>query len=218
MSYSSRSISAEQQNTIISNANIAVARFAKSYADKLGLKRFFTKEDLEDIAGNTIYKACRSFDCFDPSKAKLSTWVSRIAINCVISAVEYKAKRLPISNALYDENSENGDEFSADEFCDSRKGFNPEVWGLLSEYEADKEINRKEFEYSVRKEVSKLSEKNQRFERMLEEGDAPRDMALAEGCSADAAAKRVWVIRQTLREPLSEIADEFGISRRKVAC
>ena len=84
--------------------------------------------------------------------------------------------------------------------------------------EADKEINRKEFEYSVRKEVSKLSEKNQRFERMLEEGDAPRDMALAEGCSADAAAKRVWVIRQTLREPLSEIADEFGISRRKVAC
>ena len=208
MSYYSHHISAEQQNTIINNANISVAKFAKSYADKHGLKRFFTKEDIEDIAGNTIYKACRSFDCYDPSRAKLSTWVSRIAANCVISAVEYKAKRLPISNALYVENAENGNEFSVDEFCDKRKGFSTEICGLFSEYEADKEINRKEFDYCFRKEVSKLSEKNQRFERMLEEGYTPKDMALAEGCSANAAAKRVWVIRQTLREPISKLASQ----------
>ena len=217
MSYSSRFMSAEQQGSIINNAKIAVTRFAKSYTGRHGLKHFFTKEDLEDIAGNAIYKACRSFECFDPSKAKLSTWVSRIALNCAISAAEYKAKRIPISNELYAENSESGDEFSVDEFCDSRKGFNPEVWDLLSEFEADKEINRKEFEYSVRKEVSKLSEKNQRFEYMLEAGDSPKDMVLSEGCSANAAAKRVWVIRQALQKPLSKIADEFGISTKKVA-
>ena len=54
MSIISLPISAAQQQTIISNANIAVSRFAKTYTDKLGLKRFFTKEDLEDIVGNTI--------------------------------------------------------------------------------------------------------------------------------------------------------------------
>ena len=41
---------------------------------------------------------------------------------------------------------------------------------------------------------------------MLEDGYAPKDMALTEGCSANAAAKRIWVIRQTLREPISKIA------------
>lgn len=218
MSFISLPISAAQQQTIISNANIAVSRFAKTYTDKLGLKRFFTKEDLEDIVGNTIYKACRSFNCFNPAKAKLSTWVSRIAVNCVISAFEYKAKRIPISNALFTENKENGDEFSADEFCDGRKGFCPEVWDMLSEYDADKELNQKEFEYLVRKEISKLSEKNQHFEHMLEEGETPKTMAASEGCTPDAAAKRIWVIRQTLKDPISDIADEFGFSMRKVAC
>ena len=52
---------------------------------------------------------------------------------------------------------------------------------------------------------------------MLEAGDSPKDMARSEGCSANAAAKRVWVIRQALQKPLSKIADEFGISTKKVA-
>ena len=218
MGYTTPFISAAQQQSIIDNANFAAARFAKSYTDKLGLRNLFTREDIEDIAGTTICKACRSFGGFNPAKAKLSTWVSKIAANCVIDAVDYKITRRPISGELFVENRESGDEFEADEFCDVRKGFNPEVRDLLSEYDADREVNRKEFESLVRAEISKLSDKNQRFERMLEEGDTPKTMALVEGCTADAAAKRVWVIRQTLKEPVSGIADEFGISSRKLAC
>jgi len=217
MSYVTLPISTAQQQTIINNANIAVARFAKSYADKLGLKRLFTKEDIEDIVGNTLYKACRSFGCYNPAKAKLSTWVSRIAVNCVISAVDYKMKRIPISYDMYVEKSESGDEFGVDEFCDERCGFNADVWDMLSEYEADRQLNEKEFEACVRAQCEKLSEKNQRFERWLEDGMTPKDMAAQEGCTADAAAKRVWVIRQALKEPISEIADEFGFSCRKLA-
>ena len=218
MSYSSSKMSYNQQETIIRNAEAAVAKFAKSYADKHGRKNFFSKEELEDIAYSAIFKACRSFSSYDPAKSKLGTWVGRIAVNCAISAVDYKMKRIPFSYPLEVEALESGDEFSAGDYCDESKGFNPEVWALLSEYEADRDINREEFESGVRREISKLSEKNQRFVRMLEEGDSPKDMAIAEGCSADAASKRLWVIRQTLKEPLSKISDEFGISYWKVAC
>ena len=218
MGYTTPFISAAQQQAIIDNANIAAARFAKSYTDKLGIRNLFTREDIEDIAGTTICKACRSFGCYNPARGKLSTWVSSIASNCVIDAVDYKIKHLPISGELFAENRESGDEYCADEYCDERKGFTPKVWDLLSEYEADKELNQQEFERCVRAEISKLSEKNQRFERMLEKGETPKTMALVEDCTADAAAKRVWVIRQTLKQPVAEIADEFGISSKKVAC
>lgn len=218
MGYTTPFISAAQQQSIIDNANYATARFAKYYTEKHGFRNLFTKEDIEDIAGTTICKACRSFGCFNPAKAKLSTWVSTIAANCVKDAIDYKIKHLPLSDELFVENRESGDEFEADEFCDGRKGFNPKVWDLISENDADREVNRKEFESRVREEISKLSEKNQRFERMLEEGDSPKTMALAEGCTADAASKRIWIIRQTLKEPVSVIADEFGLSNRKLAC
>lgn len=218
MGYTTPFISAAQQQSIIDSANFAAAKFAKSYTDKIGFRNLFTKEDIEDIAGTTISKACRSFGRFNPAKAKLSTWVYTIAANCVIDAATYKIRRRPLTGELFVENHENGDEFEADECCDARKGFNPMVWDLISEYDADREINREEFESLVRAEISKLGDKNQRFARLLEEGHTPKTMALVEGCTADAAAKRVWVIRQTLKEPVSGIAEEFGISNRKLAC
>jgi len=217
MSYSTRPLSAKEQNAIITNANFAVARFAQAYADRQRMKMFFTKEDIEDIAGNTIYKACRSFNSYDPNKGALSTWVSHIAASCVITAFVYKLKRIPISYALTVEN-EDGDKYDLDEVCDSRKGFNQKMSELFSEFEADRNLDIKEFEDSVRKQTRKLSEKNQRFELLLEEGYAPKDMAAVENCTPDAAGKRVWVIRQTLREPVQKIADEFGVSFKKYAC
>lgn len=213
----SSALSIKEQNSIISNAKYAVARFAQAYADRQGIKMFFTKQDLEDIAGNTIYKACRSLDSFDPEKGALSTWVSCIAANCVITAFQYKLKRIPISYAMTLEN-ENGDEFSLDETCCSMSRSGYGMQELFSEFEADRDLDRKEFVSRIHEETSKLSEKNQRFERMLEDGYAPKDMAVIEDCTPDAAGKRIWVIRQTLREPVSEIADEFGISFKKYKC
>ena len=218
MGYTTPFISAAQQRNIIDNANIAVARFAKSYADKLGFKRLFNREDIEDIAGNVICKACRSFSSYDPSKGKLSTWVSRIAVNCVIDAVDYKIKHLPISQEIFVENSENGEEFNAYEVCDERSGFIPEVWDLLCEHDAESDLGSKEIEARLREERAKMSEKNQRFLIWLEEGYAPKDMAAMEGCTPNAAAKRVFVIRQALKESLGDIAEESGFSFRKYAC
>ncbi len=217
MSQYTRPLTAKEQNTIISNAKFAASRFAQAYADKQGMKMFFTKEDIEDIAGNTIYKACRSLDSYNSTKGALSTWVSRIAANCVITAFEYKLKRIPISYALTLEN-EDGEEFDLDETCDSRKGFNQIMSGLLSESEADRDLNRREFEDSIKAQTRKLSDKNQRFEQWLEEGFTPKDMAAMEGCTANAAGKRIWNIRHALCEPVHKIAGEFGVPFKKYAC
>ena len=217
MSIVTAPITRAQQHIIVDNANIAVARIAKYYTVKRGLINLFTKEDIEDIAGNTICKACRSFATFNPAKAQLSTWVSRIAVNCVIDAVDYKIKHLPISGELFEKDPQSGDETCEEEYCDKRKGFNPEVRDMLSEYDSEKELCQKEFETCVKEQCSRLSEKNQRFERWLEEGYSPKEMADMEGCTADAAAKRLWFIRKTLKKPIGEIAEEFGIYNKKLA-
>ena len=205
-------ISVAQQRDIIKYANLAVAKFSKSRVNSIGFSpRFFTKEDLEDIVGNVIYKACRYFPSFDSSKSELINWVWRIAINCVIDAVDYKIKHRPISYSLYAENSESGEEFNMDEVCDERCGFNPEVWDMLSEYDADRDLNQKELFACMNGLCAKLSVKNQRYEKWLEEGTSPKEMAAMDGCTPNAVSKRIWVIRQTLSNPAAEIAKEFGI-------
>lgn len=214
---SSLSISVDQQKTIINCSNLVVAKFAKSYADLRGFKNFFSKEDIEDIAGDTIYKACRSFDSFDPSKGPLSAWIYSIAVNNVITAFEYKVKRIPISYSMSVENHKSGDEFEIDEYLDPSKGSSADVCNLASEYDTEKELCRNEFEHRVREVVSKLSVKDQRFEQMLEHGYTPKEMALVENCTPNAASRRIWSIRQSLKQPLTEIARELEISYKKLA-
>ncbi len=41
--------------------------------------------DAEDVVAEAFLNAARSFDSFDPSRAKFSTWVTAIARNCMIS-------------------------------------------------------------------------------------------------------------------------------------
>lgn len=41
--------------------------------------------DAEDIVAEAYLKAARSFDSFDPTRAKFGTWVTSIAKNCMAS-------------------------------------------------------------------------------------------------------------------------------------
>ena len=208
----SRTISAAEQQKIISSAHVAVSVFVYSYTNKLGNRRFFTKEDIEDIAGDVIYKACRSYDRYDSEKSSLKTWISHIAFNCVKDATDYRMKRIGLSEPMYSENSKD-DEYNIVDTPDPKKGFNSSVWDLVSEYSADKDINRKEFEEEVMGKVSKLSDKNKKFFSMLvDEKLTPKDMAKREGCTANAAAKRIWDIRHALKTAIAETAREFGLS------
>ncbi|MBR5678885.1 MAG: hypothetical protein IKX20_12280 [Paludibacteraceae bacterium] len=214
MSYS-HSLSAAEQHNLISIANIAVSRCAKAFSDKIGVKGFFRREEIEDIAGNVVYKAWRSLGGYDPKTANLSTWLGKIAFNCVNDAIDYKMKRLPISYPLYSVNTDEGEEFDATEYCPPSRVFNSEEQVLFSEYGADKGIIAREFAETVRGEFGKLSEKNQRFVSLLEAGYTPKQMAIVEGCTANAASKRIFDIRRVLKASLAEVAQEFGY---KIAC
>ena len=217
----SRSLSAAEQRAIISTANVAVSVHTNSITAKLPNKYFFTKEDIEDLAGEVIYRACRSFDRFDSEKSSLKTWVSRIALNCVKDALDYRMKRIGLSEPMFSESSkeEDDDEYNKVETSEFKKGFDTSVWDLVSEYSADKDINRKEFEEEVMGKVGKLSDKNQKFFSMLvEEELTPKEMAEREGCTANAASKRIWDIRQALKAAIAETAREFGLFFGKIAC
>ena len=215
----SRSLSAAEQRAIISTANVAVSVHANSITAKLPNKYFFTKEDIEDLAGEVIYRACRSFDRFNSEKSSLKTWVSRIALNCVKDALDYRIKRIGLSEPMFSESSKDDDEYNKVETSEFKKGFDTSVWDLVSEYSADKDINRNEFEETVMGEVGKLSDKNQKFFSMLvDEELTPKEMAEREGCTANAAAKRIWDIRHALKTSIAETAREFGLFFGKIAC
>lgn len=174
---------------LIAIAKSAVSRHAGKTAEK-----YFSRQDLEDIAGDVIYKACRYLDTFDPGRASFSTWVNGIARNCVKDALDHKMKRLPISGSLSARDDEGG-------------------W--FSESEADRAVDRMEFDRCVWEEVGRLSEKNQRLVHMLYEGYAPKDMAAIEGCTPNAASKRLFEIRKILKKAMAQAGREYMFNDKK---
>lgn len=196
MSFSS--LSAAEQHKLIATANIAVARFVNLFSAKLG-KRFFSREDIEDMAGDAIMKAWRSIDSYDPKKAKLSTWVGRIAVNCLKDAIDYKVKRLPISGSMYIGSNDEDAECGADEYI-----LNSDLLNAMSENGADSRILQAELRDRICEEVSKMSDKRQRVAHMLNVGYKPREIASVEGGTPQAVSKCIWNIREALRAALVE--------------
>lgn len=45
--------------------------------------RMRNTQDTEDVVAEAYLRAARSFSSFDPERAKFSTWVVRIAVNCM---------------------------------------------------------------------------------------------------------------------------------------
>lgn len=73
------------------NAGRTGAEFERLYRQSYGFvygfvrARMASDADAEDIVAETFLKAARSFDSFDPARAKFSTWVITIARNCMVS-------------------------------------------------------------------------------------------------------------------------------------
>ncbi len=193
-------ISKSESEAIYSSARKAVEICARNYADKTGFKHFFTQEDIEDIANDTAYRAYRSFATFDGGKSKLSTWVNRIAVNTFRDALDNKMKRRNISCELIEENSESGEEYNLDEVCRKSQESHCEGWTRMSEDEADKELLRKDFEAYISDSLPGLSERDRKFLEWMKLGYTAREMAAMDGCSTNAASKRMWAIRQRASE------------------
>lgn len=184
-----------EQHQLIDCANNSVKCIvAKKY------KYFFTEDEVEDIVGNTIFRTWRSIDKFDEGKAKLATWVNRIALNTVLDAVDYKVKRIPISYAMHNENEDG-------EAIDYAETYGHEAY----ENETDRAFLAREFESEVRKVTEALPEKKRRTLDMIESGMTPIEMAAEEGCSPSAASTRKCRLLKEIESPIAMIAEEFDI-------
>lgn len=203
MSFPNLSIS--EQHNLIATANAAVVRFACLFADKLGKKHFFSREDIEDIVGNTILKAGRYMDKYDPAKGAFSTWVSRIAANCVKDAVDYKLKRLPISESMYVKRKKDDEGYGADEY-----NIDSDELDTMCENSADGRVLQSELKKCIAEEVASMSDKRSRIARMMSMGYSATEIAEAEGCSCNAVYKCVWDIRDALKKALSEWNGDSG--------
>lgn len=204
---SSLSLSAAEQHTLVSTAFTAVSRFAYSFSNKLGHKHFFTHEDIEDMSQDTVMKAWRSIGSFNPEKATLATWVSRIAVNCVKDGIDYRIKRLCISASMYTKKFKYLEDHSADEFV-----MDPQVLGKCNEEGADRITEGRDLERFVRGEISRMSDVSRRVAQFLEEGFTAKEIAKAEDCSPNTAAKRAYDMRKALKAALADVVAEYGVA------
>ena len=176
-------LSRTQQNDIISLANSAIrSRVAKSY------KGLFSTMDIEDMVGDTIYKACRSIGSFDPSKSKLVTWINTIASNCIKDLLDYKFGRGYITADVKEEKGLECSSVSVDQACDSQDwGSNLDVvYGdLLTIAES-------------------FSGRDRRYAEMIIDEFESAEMANVTGDTIGAARTQACRIRKVLRERYNE--------------
>lgn len=183
MRYTTDTIPASIQHEILDAANAAVRFFVfKKYPST------FSSVEIEDIVGNTVYKAVKYIDKYDPNR-KLFSYIGQIARNCVIDSLDYKKKRLPLSDALFIED-EDGEEFERVEFGTYRG----------DEFEADRNLLLNEFLEEIDDFENSLSNTERVHFEMMLEGCKPAEMAAKNGGTPNAAAIRSYNLRKQYRE------------------
>ena len=88
----------------------------------------------------------------------------------------------------------------------------------MSEDEADKDLLRKDFEAHIIDSLPGMSERDRKFLEWMKLGYTAKEMAAMDGCSPNAASKRMWAIRQAIGKHASEIFGGVGLTGLKAAC
>lgn len=176
-------LSRTQQNDIINLANSAVrSRVAKKY------KGIFSTMDIEDMVGDTIYKACRSIGSFDPSKGKLITWINTIASNCIKDMLDYKFGRGHITADVKEDMDPEIIFASVDQTCGSQ----------------DWESNIDIVYGDLLTIAESFSERDRRYAQMIIDEFESTEMAKATGDTLGAAQAKACRVRKVLRERYGE--------------
>lgn len=151
------------------------------------------EEDLEDLIQETVYKAVKYWNSYDPSKSLLGTWVSRIARNCWNDAYRKGMRRIDKFEPLESINTE------GHEYIDSDIEF------AAGGYSADRELESGEAVDRINSVVDSLPE-NQGYALSLSvnEGLKPRHMAGQIGCSAGAASTLLCRARKAVAKELGK--------------
>ena len=162
--------------------------------------RDLSAEELEDLFQDSILKALKYCNRFDPAKAQAKTWANRIAFNAQRDAFREHNKHLArfVRPEALDEDGEPDGSFF-DEVSDG--------------YSADREVEGNEAMDRIENAISSLNENYQFIISLQLEGLKPKKMAELIGCTADAASTLLCRARKTLKKVLgSSFLAVYGIA------
>ena len=187
----------------------SIKRLSKYFVSKFVEEKYdymFSWQDIEDIAGEAMLRACRSWHKFDAEKGPLGAWVKKICRRTVLDWVDYVSKRKDINGDMYPVGGKNDEEIDIDE-----------AGGFMTyrgdEYETDRGLMYSEFEAKVREVINKtLTDKEKELEEHIEQELKPREIAELTGEKASTIAVRKCRVLDKLAEPLAMIGKEYGIT------
>lgn len=198
-----KDLSISEQKQLISLATASVRSYVFT-----SFRGFFSNDDLDDIVGETVYKACQSYNRFDPTVAKLTTWIGRIAINTVISTAKAKTRRANISYPIHTINCD-GEYMDLIEILESPDPYT----------ESDRKTDIDDFVRSVNEiKHTLLNDEERGLLSKIEDGYLPRYIARELGITPNAVSVRKNRIRAKLRTPIRELALEFDVHNNKLSC
>ena len=129
-------------------------------------KEFFTKQDLEDVLQVIAGKVWQHRDSFDPAKARLKTWVNRIAENALKDALNAKMRH---NSKFVDPISQNRDDDEYVRICyGSYRG---------NEFETDRGVCLKEDMSYIRQTFDSLPRQYREILRLDEEEYSTAEIA-----------------------------------------
>ncbi len=162
--------------------------------------RDLSAEELEDLFQDSILKALKYCNRFDPTKAQAKTWAGRIAFNAQRDAFREHNKHLArfVRPEALDKDGEPKGSFF-DEVADG--------------YSADREVEGNEAVERIMNAIRSLNENYQFIISLQMEGMKPKKMAELIGCTADAAATLLCRARKALKRVLGKrFLAEYGIA------
>ena len=162
--------------------------------------RDLSAEELEDLFQDSILKALKYCNRFDPAKAQAKTWANRIAFNAQRDAFREHNKHLArfVRPEALDEDGEPDGSFF-DEVSDG--------------YSADRKVEGNEAAERIMNAIGSLNENYQFIISLQMEGMKPKKMAELIGCTADAAATLLCRARKALKKVLGKrFLAEYGIA------
>lgn len=177
----------------------SVRKNIAKYATEKG--RLMSAEDLEDIFQESILKALMYSNSFNPDKAKVQTWASRIAKNSQIDAYKRKVKRECTFVPLESSNT------------DDDKYIAAEIESAAGGYWADHDLEVSENYHRIENAINSLKESYRFIISLQLEKMKPKDMAKIIGCTADAASTLLYRAHKALKKALGrDLLAEYGIA------
>ena len=146
-------------------------------------------QDMGDIEGNTLEKVWRHRNTFDPSKAALSTWVWRIASNCISDYWEERGRR---------ENWDSPEKSNIS--LDSKWGYSIDV---ADESGVESDLFKQEKIEWLNEHVKLLSERRRLVVEEIRKGTEREEIARQLGCTPGAVYKLYYDAIKALTEMLN---------------